>query len=209
MKNFISVPVLLLSFCAVKAQVGVGTTSPTAQLEIAANTNTPDLPLLELAPQASPMGTATGQLAIIDDKLFAFDAARSKWLSVETTALQFGYAYDADDQELFFGGDIGLDTASEGLTGAKMPYDGTIVYMTIESSGGAHNKSFDIALNGSNIGNNTDPALDGRVNLSSNEFMRTNYNIDFNQGDYITIKARANGPAVHDPVALIWVKWRH
>ena len=188
------------------SQVGIGTTTPTAELEIE-TTNT-GIPALELNPQSAPIGSVTGQLAVIGDKLFMYDATRVKWLSVEATALQYGYAYGADNQILFFGGDIGLDPTTENDTGPKMPFDGTIVYITVESSGGNTSKSFDIEINGTAVPNNADPTLDGRFQLSGGTFTRTTFNIDFNAGDYIMLKAISSGSAVYDPAAIIWVKWR-
>ncbi len=201
---------LMLLFCMHYysfTQVGIGTTSPTSELEIE-TTNT-GIPALELNPQSAPTGTVTGQLAVIGDKLYMYDATRIKWLSIETTALQYGYAFAADDQVLFFGGDIGLDTFTEDDTGPKMPFDGTIVYITVESSGGNASKSFNIEINGTAVPNdNANPPVDGRFSLSSGSYSYTDYNIDFNAGDYIMLKARSNGSAVNDPAAIIWVKWR-
>ncbi|NMH87841.1 hypothetical protein [Flavivirga algicola] len=200
---------LMLLFCMHYysfSQVGIGTTSPTSELEIE-TTNT-GIPALELNPQSAPTGTVTGQLAVIGDKLFMYDATRTKWLSVETTALQYGYGTSTDDQTLYFGGDIGYYLAPQDVSGPKMPFNGTIVYLTIESSGGNASKRFDLLINGTNVGNNSDPTLDGRFNLSGGSFTRTTFNIDFNAGDYITIRAASNGSAVEDPAAIIWVKWR-
>ena len=188
------------------SQVGIGTTTPTAELEI--ETTNAGIPALELNPQSTPVGSVTGQLAVIGDKLFMYDATRVKWLSVESTALQYGYESTADNRVLWFGGDIGRNTSTENDTGAKMPFDGTIVYMTIESAGGNASKSFEIEISGTPVPNNADPTLDGRFHLSGGTFTRTTFNIDFNAGDYIMLKARSNGSGVLDPAAIIWVKWR-
>lgn len=188
------------------AQVGIGTTAPTSELEIE-TTNT-GIPALELNPQSAPTGSVTGQLAVIGDKLFMYDATRAKWLSTETTALQYGYEATADDRMLWYGGDLGNNPSTENDSGPKMPFDGTIVYLTIESSGGNASKSFDLVINGTAVGNNADPTLDGRFNISGGAFTRTTFNIDFNAGDYIMLKARSNGSGVRDPASVIWVKWR-
>ncbi len=189
------------------AQVGIGTTSPTAELEIE-TTNT-GIPALELNPQTAPTGSVTGQLAVIGDKLFMYDATRAKWLSVESTPLQYGYGFGADNQVLFFGGDVGLDNTTENDTGPKMPFDGTIIYISVQSSGGDASKQFDIEINGTPVANdNANPEIDGRFSLSSGSYTYTDYNIDFSAGDYIMLKARANGAPVNDPAAIIWVKWR-
>ena len=199
---------IMLLYCSYYSfsQVGIGTTNPTAELEIG-TTNT-GIPALEINPQTAPVGSVTGQLAVIGDKLFMYDATRVKWLSVETTALQYGYESTADDRVIWFGGDIGRNTSTEDDTGPKMPFDGTIVYMTIESAGGNASKSFEIEINGTAVPNNADPTLDGAFDLSGGTFTRTTFNIDFSTGDYIMLKATSNGSGVLDPAAIIWVKWR-
>ncbi|MDO5977947.1 hypothetical protein [Flavivirga spongiicola] len=202
----IAYSVMLLCSYYSFSQVGIGTTTPSSELEIE-TTNT-GIPALELNPQSAPTGSVTGQLAVIGDKLFMYDATRVKWLSTETTALQYGYENSADDQVIWFGGDVGNNSATDTASGAKMPFDGTIVYMTIESSGGNASKSFEIEINGTAVPNNADPTLDGRFNLSGGSFTRTTFNIDFNAGDYIMLRARSNGSGVIDPAAIIWVKWR-
>ena len=176
-------PILIFISCvsAIQAQVGIGTTSPTAELEIL-GTDT-GIPALKLNPQSAPVGVATGQLAVIGDILYMYDATRVKWLSVESTVLQFGYFGDANNQSLLYSGLI------EDL-GPIMPKDGTIVYVTINSSGGNASKRFDIKLDGVNIGNSGDPTLDGRIDLSSGIFSYDSFNIDFTSGQHISINAR-------------------
>ena len=197
--NKITLLAIVLSFGFLKAQVGIGTLTPSAELEVE-GTNT-GIPALELNPQTAPVGSATGQLAVIGDKLYMYDNTRGKWLSTETTALNYGYAGSTDNQVLWFGGDVDL-------SGPIMPYDGTIVYVTVNSSGGNVTKRFHLQLNGSNIGNNVDPTLDARFELTAGTFSYSDYNIDFNAGDYITILAANTGLPVDDPAAIIWVKWR-
>ena len=179
------------------ARVGNGTTNPTAELEIV--TTNAGIPALELNPQNAPAGTAMGQFAVIGDQLYMYDATRVKWLSTETTALNFGWAGSADNQVLWFGGDIEL-------TGPIMPFDGTIVYVSINSSEGNTTKRMDLQINGANVGNSGNPTLDGRINLVGGSFNYSSFNIDFGAGDYITINAASNGAAVDDPAAIIWVK---
>ncbi|MEM7085864.1 MAG: hypothetical protein AAF489_06765 [Bacteroidota bacterium] len=197
--SFFGMLLLLICYFNVSAQVGIGTVLPSAELEIE-GTNT-GIPTLELNPQSAPTGTADGQLAVIGDKLYLFDATRDKWLSTDTTALNYGWAGTADNQVLWFGGDVEL-------TGPIMPLDGTIVYVTVNSTGGNTTKRMDLQINGSNVGNDPDPTLDGRFNLVAGSFTYSDFNIDFNAGDYITINAANNGAGVDDPVAVIWVKWR-
>mgnify|MGYP000262383510 CR=1 FL=1 len=199
--NLILVFLLCFNVPTLWSQVGIGTTDPSAELEIE-TTNT-GIPALQLNPQTAPDGDADGQLAVIGDKLYMYDLTRDKWLSLEVTALQFGRNGGADDELLRFGGDV-----RDNSSGPLMPFDGTIVYMTIQSSGGVANKQFDIKINGSDVGNNADNTLDGRISLSSGSFTETNYNIDFDAGDYINLEVRNNGGEVDDTAGVIWVKWR-
>tara|TARA_R100001369_G_scaffold92771_1_gene139731 strand:- start:5097 stop:5558 length:462 start_codon:yes stop_codon:yes gene_type:complete len=110
------------------SQVGIGTVTPSAELEI--ETSSGDIPALKLNPQTNPIGNEMGQLAVIGDKLYMYDDVRAKYLSVETTALQFAKDGTADNDPLRFGGDV-----KDNGSGAKMPFNGTIVYCTIQSSG--------------------------------------------------------------------------
>ncbi|MDO5971584.1 hypothetical protein Q4Q35_17405 [Flavivirga aquimarina] len=200
-KNTFSALLLCINCLIGFSQVGIGTTAPTAELEIE-TTNT-GIPALELNAQSAPTGTVTGQIALIGDRLYMYDATRSKWLSLETTALQYGKSGGTDDERLEFAGDL-----TNNGSGPRMPFDGTIVYLTIESSGGVSNKQFDLKINGSDVGNSGTASLDGRISLSGGSFNYTDYNIDFDAGDYVTIEARSNGGDVNNPVAVIWVKWR-
>jgi hypothetical protein len=190
----------LISFAA-SAQVGIGTPTPTSELEIQ-TTNT-GIPALDLNPQTAPVGNQTGQMAVIGDKLFLYDATRGKWLSVESTPLQYGKNNGADSENLRFGGDV-----RDNDSGAKMPLNGTIVYLSVESSGGNGSKEFDIRINGTDVGNSLDPTLDGRFELVSGSFYYSSYNIDFNAGDYISLRVGSNGADVDDAAAIMWVKWR-
>ncbi len=183
------------------AQVGIGTVNPTSELEIEAASS--GIPALELNPQSTPLGSDMGQIAVIEDKLFMYDAVRRKWLTVESTALQFGYGLSADNQILRFGGDVALTNS-----GALMPYNGTIVCVTAKSSGGNSTKRMRLMKNGANIANNVDPNLSGRFNLTNGAFALTTYNLDFNAGDYLAVRATGNGAAVNDPIVIVWVKWR-
>lgn len=200
MKKHILIFLLIIHFNGY-SQIGIGTTNPTAQLEIVAPST--GIPSLELSPQSLPIGTANGQIAVIGDKLYMYDLTRVKWLSVEATSLQFGYDGSSDGQVLLTGGDV-----TDSDSGAKMPFNGTIVYVTVQSSGGNTNKRFYLRLNGSNIATNANPNLSGRFNLSGGAYTSTSYNINFNAGDYLSTRSSSSGSSVSDPVVIIWIKWR-
>lgn len=188
-------------FCSVSliAQVGIGTTSPTAELEI--NATTSGLPALEITPQANPVGTSTGQLSVIGDKLFMYDETRGKWLSVESSLLNFGLENGTDNQNLEYVGDILV-------SGPRMPLDGTIVYITMNASGGQANKKVELYKNNTVIPDNLDPSIDGELVLDGYTFTNTQYNLDFNEGDHFRVRVGADGSDVENLSVLLWVKWR-
>jgi len=187
------------------AQVGIATTSPTAQLEITNDVTTPDYPLLELNPQTAPVGTATGQLAVIGDLLYMYDATRGKWLTTETIPIQYGRGGDAVAQALRYAGNN-----ASGNSGPLMPFDGTIVMITANSNSGSatsnSSKEFQVRVR-----NGTSTSSTINFNLTSYVFSQTDYNIDFNAGDFINVRARdldSSGDTVNNPAVMVWVKWR-
>ncbi len=201
MKNLI--PILLVVFwvSVIDAQVGVNNTAPAAEVDITMGSG--NIPALALEPQAVPTGTATGQIAVIGDLLYMYDATRSKWLSIESSAFQYGRNGNRDNQRLDYGGSVRNNDS-----GPLMPRAGTIVAMTINSDGSL-NKEFRIRINGSNVPNNADPTLDGQIELTSGSFLRTDYNIDFAAGDVLTIHIQNDGLGnIDSPAAVLWVKWR-
>ena len=174
------------------SQVGIGTTSPTAMLDIV-STNT-GIPAFKITPQSDPVGSTTGQLAVIDDLLYMYDATRGKWLSVESTSLQFGKNGSGDGVFMRFGGDV-----RNSGSGALMPYNGTITAITIMAKSGESSKEFELWINGS---------IDTYFNLSSLKFSQTNTNIDFSSGEYLNLKISSDGEEIKHIGAIIWVKWR-
>ncbi len=181
------------------SQVGIGTTTPTAELEIE-TTNT-GIPALEINPQTAPTGTVTGQLSLIGDKLYMYDATRVKWLSIETSNLHFGRPGTRNNEVLRYSGNFGNQNA-----GALMPFDGTIVYITARARGGLANKDFSVEIRNGG-------AIVGTANtysLASSEFSDTNINIDFSAGDFIVSRI-LNTPTtdtVQDLIVTAWIKWR-
>ena len=190
---------IVIGFCfanSLFSQVGIGTTTPTAELEIVA-TNT-GIPALELNAQSSPTGTVTGQIALIGDKLYMYDASRTKWLSVETTALQFGRNGNTNNRPLRFGGNV-----ENNNSGAMMPINGTIVAVSARAAGGASAKQFQIRVR-----NGTTNVTTSNFNLSSLEYTSITDNIDFSAGDYITVFAQNGGGNSTSPIVVLWIKWR-
>ncbi|OIQ27736.1 MAG: hypothetical protein BM564_11705 [Bacteroidetes bacterium MedPE-SWsnd-G2] len=181
----------------VRGQIGVGTNNPTAELEV--ETENAGLPALELNPQTNPVGTDAGQIAVIGDELYMYDASRSKWLSMATMPLQFGRNGATTAQNIHFGGNM-----VSALSGPLMPKDGTIIGITINSANGNATKEFEIRVRNDNSTLSTES-----VNLVDNVYNSISHNIDFSSGDYITVRARDNGNGdVIDPAIVVWVKWR-
>ena len=192
-KTFGMLTFLLLFLNISIAQVGIGTTSPSAMLEVV-STDT-GIPTLELTPQSAPVGDTTGQLAVIGDILYMYDATRGKWLSVESTALQFSKdGDDIDGEYLNFGGDV-----ADRSSGAFMPNNGTITAISIMAEDGQSDKAFQIRINGT---------TDTTYNLSSLSFSQTDIDIEFDSEDFINVRVVSSGDEMENPTAIIWVKWR-
>jgi len=182
------------------SQVGVGTTNPTAELEIA-TTNT-GIPALEINPQTAPVGTVTGQLAVIGDELYMYDATRVKWLNVSATAIQFGYYGSINTNNLEFGGSMDSDIA-----GPLMPFNGTIVAVTATTVSNS-TKSFELRVRDYNPGTGFVSTTQSYIfGLTDYEFVNSTLNLDFNQNDFLAVRGNAGGGA-SDPSIIIWVKWR-
>ena len=183
------------------AKVGIGTNNPSAGLEIlGADTGAP---VLELNPQSAPVGTATGQLAVIGDLLYMYDATRSKWLSVESTALQFAKnnRQATTDEFLFFGGNLRDGTKS----GALMPFDGTVVIVSARRADtDTSAETYLVSINGST---SSLPGNSIEFAAGSQSVNGTSYNIDFNAGDFLNVYTSLSRIS-YDPAVIVWVKWR-
>lgn len=179
------------------SQVGIGTTNPSAELEI--ETSNTGIPALEMNPQTAPVGSANGQLAVIGDKLYMYNVSRSKWLSIESSTLPYARGgNNRTNQVLRFTGVV-----SNQNSGALMPLNGTIVMATGNISGGDSTKPFTIEVrNGTSIVSSTS------VNLSGSAYSNANLNIDFSAGDYIIMRIGSSGSSVNNPNFVLWTKWR-
>lgn len=188
--------VLLLFACATFAQVGVGTTNPTGKLTIDASSDS--TAALELVPQAVPTSNlAAGQIAVIGDKAYMYDATRMKWLSLESVALQYGRNGASDTDTLQYGGNM-----ASGTSGALMPFNGTIVAITAI---GASGDDTDIQLR---VRNGTTNTIDQTFTLNALEYIDTVTNLDFSAGEYFTVRTRDAATSTTDVTVTIWIKWR-
>lgn len=194
---FLCIPTLFI------AQIGIGTLHPTAQLEI--ETQPAGNAALALQPQTHPVGTQTGQLAVINELLFLFDGDRNKWLSVEHTVLEFGrLGFGSEPSEVEFGG-------GDLQNGPVMPFNVTITSVSISATQNPNDRDITLYVNGSPIANNSiDTTVDGVFNLdpSKLKFINTAYNYDFNEGDEITLKVDNTINDITNLIVNLVVKWR-
>lgn len=199
MKQILTLCSILLIAGTLNAQVGIGTTNPTAQLTI--DTGGSGIAPIELAniSTAPDQNLKAGQLSVIDNELYFYEPQRGEWLSVSTMPLEFVRNGNVNSQNLFFGGKVTNQNSQ-----AAMPFNGTIVHISAVSAGGNATKRFEIRVR-----NGGENVVTSDFNLIDNAFNDTNANIDFSAGDVITMRARDDGNGtVSNPTIILWVKWR-
>jgi len=176
-------------------QIGIGTSNPNSALDIQSTSDS--MPALELNPQSAPVGTAMGQISVINDQLFLYDETRSKWLSVESTTFNFGDEGNVNNGNLEYAGDIRR-------SGPRMPARGTIVYVTMNSNGGNQSKGVFIDITDSSgiVTSHLFELVDGSLVLD-------NLNIDIEATDFLQIRAQAGGGPVNSLSVSVWLKQRN
>lgn len=188
---------------SVVAQIGLGTLSPSAALEI--KTDPTGIAALRLEPQANPAGVVNGQMAVIADKLFLFNQARDKWLSVEETTLEYGrLGAGSDPAEIEFGG-------GDLQNGPRMPFDGTIVGIVISATEDDNQRKITLFKNGIAIpDNDLHPNIDGVfiLNPTTLTFENADYNLDFNEGDMLSLAIDSAANDIEELVISLIIKWR-
>ena len=197
-----SIFIITLFTFKINAQIGIGVNQPTAALEVTSKDN--GIAALRLTPQTNPLGTDTGQLSVIGERLYMFDKNRDKWLSIEYTTMEFGrLGQNSDNPSLEFAGDV-QDS------GPILPLDGTIVKVAMQARRNDTNKGVKILINDTPVSdNNVDSSKDGVLNFDNNlQFVSENYNVDFNAGDSIRLEIEGTGTDVQDLCVVLFVKWR-
>ena len=198
------------------AQVGIGADVPASELDIKGSAT--GAPTLKLTPQAVPTGTATGQLAVINDILYQFDLGRNSWLSVESTMLTFGLLGPANDEDLEYIGDV-----EDG--GPIVPFNASVVYATANTSGGELNKLLFIDVYAPG---NPNPIISAPIQFSDGTISNPTLNVPFPAGVYAKVRVTRSssvtgvnngtspptytfgpdtGPII-DPLFSLWLKWR-
>jgi len=150
-----------------------------APLELTNRTTSPTLDL------------QSGQLAVINNKLYIYDGNRGKWLT-PSKLLTFG-------DKTCDGSYLRIGVAKAANTGWRAPYDGTITAVTARAACGNSNKKIIIRVN------NNNPKI---FFLNNYQYLSTNDNIDFNAGDIIRVRAASAGSAVYDLIVSLEICWR-
>jgi hypothetical protein len=151
-------------------------------------------PNLVLEPRAAvpSEGATDGALAIVDDILYAYDATRTAWLSVQRE--KFIAARHAVATNVFLRGPDGVP---QSVTGYRMPRNGTIVALWAQT-GSSATWTLEVYRSGSAIATLSISAASGDED--------TTINVDVTAGD--ELKLRCNGTAIDNPVGAFEVAWR-
>ncbi|WP_194530514.1 hypothetical protein [Zobellia roscoffensis] len=170
--------------------VGIGTNSPNAQLDIEST----GVPLNIKPSTATPTGTQTGQIFMDDEGiLYTYDGSRSKWLSVDRQNLTWARGIIATNQYL---------TAHNSLSSAngyRMLRDATITGITAQANALG---SWSLLI----LKNNSSTSI-AYITLSGEAGKHArNLNVDINEGDYI--QAYCLGLLVNNPLGTIEFAWR-
>lgn len=154
---------------------------------------------LELIAQPTPTtNLANGQLTVIGNTLYRYDGSRSKWLSIESTAIQFGRNNSSDDHTLQYG-----DTIVSANSEALMPLNGTIVAISAMGSSG-DDTDINVRVRDASNAN----SINETFALSGLRYIDNAANFDFDAGDYITVRARDAATTTENLTVIFWVKWR-
>lgn len=182
-----------------KNGAGAGRTITTDQgavvLDSSGATNAP----LELTPKAarSTTGLADGQLEVgTNGLLYAYDATRAKWLSVQRQTLIFGRKGASRNQFLSYG----VGSLPSSISGFRMLRNAVIIgisgQLSTPGTCDLHLRSNDAATNIATLSLSSE-AGNQRVDL----------NVDLNAGDYLQNYLEA-ASRVNDPVVAIEIAWR-
>lgn len=187
---------LFFSLSAIYAQVGVGTTAPVGKLTVDASADT--TAALELVPQPTPStNLAAGQIAVIGDKAYMYNVDRDKWLTLESTAIQFGRNGSITTENLRYAGNLANQNS-----GALMPFNGTIIAITAK---GATGDDTGLQLR---VRNGTTTIATENFNLAGLEYIDTTTDIDFSSGDYLVARATDGSTTTSHISLTLWIKWR-
>jgi len=147
---------------------------------------------LTAAPTSS---LAAGDVAVIDGELYAYDATRSKWLSVHRNNVSFGLRR-ADSRYL-----MTSDNFSNRFNGFLINKDACIVSVFARAASGNINKSFQIRRN-ANVSSL------GTYSLSAGNYLDNSLNINLNAGEYVQVFADGVNGAANDFTVQLEIAYR-
>lgn len=173
-------------------RVAINTTNPNAQLDIL-STEVP----LRIQPNATtPTGSLSGQMFVANDGLlYAYDAVRTKWLSVDRTMFGWGRnsANTTDEYLRQYNGAFSINN------GWRMIRDGTITAITVQTDA-AESCTIEIRKNDTTT-------IISSLTLTNEEGRHDNtINVDFDEGDFL--QCYLNGTDIDFPQVLIEIAWR-
>ena len=158
----------------------------------ATNGNAPlQLTNLSSAPTAN---LTSGQLAVVNGVLVAFDSTRNKWLSVDRTHIPYTARFGD-------GNYLSSNIHSDINAGYTSLDNGTIVGVTAAGGVGNQTKTFYMRKNGS-----TTPLYS--FQLVNGKFVANNLNIDYSQGDVIQIYCEPGNGPINSPNVTLTVATR-
>lgn len=172
--------------------IGFNNTTPSAQVDI----ESAEVPLRIQPSATTPTGTENGQIFMGNDGiLYAYDALRGKWLSVDRTFLGWGYN-SALVTTTYLRQLNGVDSDNSGW---RMLRNGTITGLTAQTQS---NKTWTLEIRK----NDGILPLAVLVITVSDGAEDDSLNVDFDQGDFL--QAYCNGIAIDYPEALLEIAWR-
>jgi len=171
--------------------VGIGTTSPDAQLDIE-STGVP----LKIEPSTTtPTGTQAGQIFMGDDGiLYAYDGSRSKWLSVDRNNISWARALNATTNEY-----LRAHNSASINNGYRMIRNATITAVSAQTNAA---QSWQLLI----LKNDGTTSITFLTLTSEEGKHVNNVNIDVNEGDFI--QAYCLGTLINHPLASIEFAWR-
>ncbi|NER18612.1 hypothetical protein [Spongiivirga citrea] len=176
----------------VNQRVGINTINPNAQLDILST----EVPLRIQPNAATPAGSLSGQMFVANDGLlYAYDAVRTKWLSIDRTMFGWG-RNDANTTDEYL---RQYNGALSNNNGWRMIRDGTITAITVQTDA-AESCTIEIRKNDTTT-------IVSSLTLTNEEGRHDNtINIDFNEGDFL--QCFLNGTDINFPQVLIEIAWR-
>ncbi|CAL2105162.1 conserved hypothetical protein [Tenacibaculum sp. 190524A02b] len=173
--------------------VGINTDSPQAYIDINSNTNVP----LRLRPNTStPTGTNNGEFFVANNGLLhAFDATRSKWLSVDRFNVFWGRNSNNTTNQYL----RQINGAQSNNTGWRMIRNGTITAISVQ---GNINQTYTVEIRK----NDTATVITSITVTNSQGNHDTTINIDFNEGDFL--QCYLNGTSIDYPQVMVEIAWR-